>query len=357
MKIVVATDSFKGCLTSTEAGAAVRAAVTDILPQADVSVISVSDGGEGMLFSFINAMGGQLRQVSAHDAMMRPIMAQYGVKGGVAVIEAAQACGLTLIEPDARNAVAATSWGVGEILADAILNNCTDFIIGLGGTATTDGGIGMLRALVSKFAPQGGNYDTIRQKLCRMNFTIASDVDNKLCGVDGAACVYAPQKGASPADVLLLEKRLSKFAAVSARHFGFDRSSMAGAGAAGGLGYAFLQYFNATMRPGAELLFDLLKFDSILSGASLIITGEGRSDRQTLMGKLPYRVMKHAQRQGVPVLLLCGAVDDSQCLRAAGFSSVVCITPPTMPLEEALKPETAICNIRKAVSVALKSYS
>lgn len=353
MKCVVAVDSFKGCLSSREAGLAVEAGLMAVSPTAEVRVLSVSDGGEGMLDAFLGAMGGELVAVAAHDALMRPIRACYGVAGDVAIVEVARACGLALVEPAVRDAVAATSWGVGEIVADAVSRGCRRFIVGLGGSATTDGGVGMLKALVAKLAPRGGRFDDVLPTLRRCSFTLASDVSNPLCGRDGAARVFAPQKGASAEQVSILEGRLSRFARISARHFGFDRSALPGAGAAGGLGYAFMQYLGAETRGGADLLFGLLDFDDMLGGADVVVTGEGRADRQTLMGKLPMAVLRRARRCGVPVVLLCGQLADREALLAAGFSAAVCVNPPGLALDEALRPATARENIARAAARAV----
>lgn len=353
MEYIVAVDSFKGCLSSIDAGLAVEAGLKSVSPTAAVRVMDVSDGGEGMLDAFISATGGERVAVEAHDALMRPVAAFYGVAGDTAVVEVAQACGLQLVEPSVRDAVAATSWGVGEIIADAIGRGCRSFIVGLGGTATTDGGIGMLKALVSKLAPRGGHFADASPLLRQCSFTLASDVSNPLCGEEGAAHVFAPQKGASADDVRILERRLQRFARLSARHFGYDRSAMPGAGAAGGLGYAFLQYLDAEFRGGADLLLGLLGFDGLLDGAEMVITGEGKADRQTLMGKLPMAVLGHASRCGVPVMLVCGQLADSEALLAAGFKAVVCINPPGLALDEAMRPGTAKRNIARAVACAV----
>lgn len=345
-----------------EAGTAAKEGVMEVLPNADVRLLVASDGGEGMLDAFLEATGGRRMQVVAHDAMMRPVTAEYGVTGATAIVEVAQACGLTLIKPEERNAVKATSFGVGEIIADAMSRGYRRFIIGLGGSATTDGGMGMLRALTErvfrdfKIATMGEmRFDHIRQKMQECEFLLATDVTNPLCGKQGAARIFAPQKGASPAEVEFLERRLSRFAVASARHFGYDRSTIAGAGAAGGLGYAFLQYLNATCKPGADWLLDLLDFDSLLAETAFVITGEGAADRQTLMGKLPFVVMRRAKRHGVPTLLICGSIADRELLIDAGFHSVIGVTPRDMPIAEAMNPQMARRNIRNAVVQATKA--
>lgn len=372
-KIIVAIDSFKGCLTSAEAN---RAAVEGILarmPEAEVLSIPVSDGGEGWLEAFrspipnpspagrgtsptppltsregsptptIPSREGALVEVDVRDPLMRHIIAPYLVMGDTAVIEIAKASGLMLLHEEERNPMIATSYGTGQLVADAVRRGCRHIIVGLGGSATSDCGIGMLRAIIDNFAKHG-SWDDVHE-LDAVHFTIATDVTNPLCGENGAAHVFAPQKGATQEVVLLLDARAKRFAEVSARHFGYDCQNEPGAGAAGGLGYAFLQYMNAERRSGIDLLLDTIGFDRLLDDASLVVTGEGASDRQTLMGKVPYGILQRAKAHQVPVALIAGRIEDRQELLHAGFSQVVCINPPDLPAEEAMKPETAKRNI------------
>ncbi len=370
-KIIVAIDSFKGCLTSAEAN---RAAVEGILarmPEAEVLSIPVSDGGEGWLEAFrsptLSPVGrgtsptptlpsregsptptlpsreGVLVEVDVRDPLMRHVTAPYLVIGDTAVIEIVKASGLTLLSEEERNPMIATSYGTGQLVADAVRRGCRHIIVGLGGSATSDCGIGMLRAIIGNFAKHG-SWDDVHE-LDAVRFTIATDVTNPLCGENGAAHVFAPQKGATQEMVQLLDARAKRFAEVSARHFGYDRQNMPGAGAAGGLGYAFLQYMNAERQSGIDLLLDTIGFDRLLEDATLVITGEGASDRQTLMGKVPYGILQRAKAHQVPVALIAGRIEDRQELLHAGFSQVLCINPPNLPSEEAMKPETAKRNI------------
>ena len=372
-KIIVAIDSFKGCLTSIEAN---RAAVEGILarmPEAEVLPIPVSDGGEGWLEAFrsptptLSPVGrgtsptptipsregsptptlpsreGVVVEVDVRDPLMRNITAPYLVIGDTAVIEMAKASGLMLLHEEERNPMIATSYGTGQLVADAVRRGCRHIIVGLGGSATSDCGIGMLRAIIDNFAKHG-SWDDVHE-LDAVRFTIATDVTNPLCGENGAAYVFAPQKGATQEKIQLLDARAKRFAEVSARHFGYDRQNEPGAGAAGGLGYAFLQYMNAERRSGIDLLLDTIGFDRLLDSASLVITGEGASDRQTLMGKVPYGILQRAKAHQVPVVLIAGRIEDRQELLHAGFSQVLCINPPDLPAEEAMKPETAKRNI------------
>ena len=349
-KIVVAIDSFKGCLTSAEANQAASEGILARMPEATVVQVPVSDGGEGWLDAFRAAMGGEIVEVNAIDPLMRTIVAPYLIQGDRAVIEIAKASGLTLLSPEERNPMVATSYGTGQLVVDAVSRGCKHIIVGLGGSATSDCGIGMLEAIHNaQFTIHNSQF--IKHNDVR--FTIATDVTNPLCGENGAAHVFAPQKGATPEMVDALDASAKRFAAASAKHLGRDCQNMPGAGAAGGLGYAFLQYMNAECRSGIDLLLDTIHFDNLLQDADLVITGEGSADRQTLMGKLPFGILQRAKKHGVPVMLIAGRIADEQELLEAGFSSVACINPPNIPIEIALQPATAKENIRKMISSTL----
>lgn len=351
MKIVLAIDSFKGCLTSAEANQAAAEGIRATCPDAEVVQVPVSDGGEGFLEAFHAAIGGEMVIIGVRDPLMRRISARYLLKGDTAVIEMAQACGLTLLSADERNPLLATSYGVGQLVVDSVRRGACHIIVGLGGSATSDAGIGMIRALIDAFAPHG-TWDDV-QALRPVRFTIASDVQNPLCGANGAAHVFAPQKGATPEMVSRLDDRARRFAEVSARHFGYDRSQQPGAGAAGGLGYAFLQYLDADCQPGIRLLLDALHFRELISDATLIVTGEGSADRQTLMGKLPMGILQ--QSHGIPVALIAGRISDCDRLLRAGFAKVKCINPAGLPQEVAMQSSIACRNIAETVSQLLFS--
>lgn len=342
MKTVIAIDSFKGCLNSVEANRAAAEGVRSACPDAEIVEVPVSDGGEGFLEAFHAAIGGRFVTVPVMDPLMRSISARYLLKGQTAVLEVAEAIGLTLLGPEERNPMAASSYGVGQLVADAVTNGARHIIVGLGGSATIDAGRGMLQALTG--------IESLRD----IRFTIAADVDNPLCGEQGAARVFGPQKGATPQIVHLLDDQARQFAADSAQRFGYDRSGMKGAGAAGGLGYAFLQYLDAEFVPGAELLLSSIGFDALVADASLVITGEGSADRQTLMGKLPMGILQHSGR--VPVCLIAGRVNDRPELLRAGFSYVECINPPGLGLEEAMKKEVAQQHISSTVRQLLDAF-
>jgi glycerate kinase len=345
MKVIIAIDSLKGCLSSIEANMAAAEGIRSICPDAEIIQVPVSDGGEGFLEAFRAAIGGEMVEVEVRDPLMRPVLATYLLQGDTAAIEIAQASGLTLLAEDERNPLQTTSYGTGQLVADAVRHGARHLIVGLGGSATSDAGTGMLQALKDAFSIKG-IWENV-EELTSVRFTIASDVKNPLCGEHGAAHVFGPQKGASAEDVLALDKRAMKFAEISAKHFGYDRQDMPGAGAAGGLGYAFLQYMNADCKPGIELLLETIKYHEIVKDANLVITGEGSADRQTLMGKLPMGILQ--QSGHVPVYLIAGRISDSEELLEAGFTHVKCINPDGISLEEAMRPEVAIENIRNVV--------
>ena len=354
-KIIIACDSYKGCLLSREVNEAIVSALFSLemenLDSDDASpeiiCLEMSDGGEGMLDAFLSAMKGERVKIHAHDALMRWIDAEYGIVDDMAIIEIAQTAGLALIEPEQRNPLKATSWGVGEMILNAYRRGVRHFIVGLGGSATSDCGIGMLKAM-------GDDWKKIRQEC---TFILASDVTNPLCGKNGAAYVFAPQKGADAEMVEMLDARARKFAEVSAKHFGYDRSEVPGAGAAGGLGYAFLQYFGAEVSAGAELLLREIGFDEMIQDADLVITGEGHSDRQTLMGKLPQRILEHVLKNKATtdqqIWLVSGGISEEQALLDAGFDQVLAVSPQNMDLGEAMNPEIAKRNIANAIRVFL----
>lgn len=365
MKIIIAIDSFKGCLTSPEAGNAVATSLHTLNDRAQTQVLPMSDGGEGMLEAYRHAMGGTLRQVRVHDPLMRPITAPYAITpDGTAIIEMAQASGLTLLRRGERNPMAATSYGTGELIAAALRQGCRQMIVGLGGSATTDGGTGLLQALGVIFRDGHGSVlghgGEMMQHIHAIDTTaalplltpcrciIASDVSSPLCGPEGAACVFAPQKGADAGMVRALDSGLRQFARV-AEHTLDMSVDVPAAGAAGGVGAALIGFLHAEVRSGIQLLLEKLDFDRMLGDADLVITGEGHADRQTLMGKMPCGVMRRARAQGVPTALVAGRVTDRRALLEAGFDEVIEVTPGDMPLTEAMQKETAVGNIRKAI--------
>ena len=353
IKIVTAIDSFKGCVTSRVANQAAAEGIRSLYPNAEILQIPVSDGGEGFVEAFYSAIGGDIQELTVNNPLMRPVEAHYLLKDKTAVIEIAQASGLPLLTKEERNPLIATSYGTGELVVDAVRKGAKHIIVGLGGSATSDAGMGMIRALVDAFA-KNGSWEDIKE-LKQVRFTIASDVKNPLCGENGAAYVFGPQKGASPEDVLTLDEQARRFADASAKYFGYDRSGMEGAGAAGGLGYAFLQYLDAECESGIRLLLKAVKFDEVVKDAELVITGEGSADRQTLMGKLPVGIL---EQSGIaPVCLIAGRIKDREQLLNTGFAYVECINPADITLEEAMCEEVATRNIRETVIRILKANS
>ena len=332
MKIIVAPDSFKGCLPAARVAGVVAAAIRERYPNWDVVELPLADGGEGTLDTLVPALGGAFCQTSVSDPLGRPVLARFGLYDDTAVIEVAEACGLLLLSPAERNPLTASTYGVGELLLAASRKGARHFLIGLGGTATCDGGAGMLQVPGLREALQG----------CRME--LLCDVDNPFVGSAGAAHVFAPQKGASPADVEVLENRLQALADRYLSETSVDVRGLPGAGAAGGLGGALMAYFGADRVSGIDRILELLHFDEHVQGANLIVTGEGKSDYQTLSGKVPLGVLRHAH--GAPVLLLSGRIEDREELRTAGFSQLVQVSPDDIPLEEAMKPEVAIAFLK-----------
>ena len=333
-KVVVAPDSFKGCLSAQEVASTLTSALRELHPDWEVVGHPLADGGEGTVDVLTPALGGELRLAVVSDPLGRPVTARYGLMDDTAIIEVAEACGLKWLEPSERNPLTANTYGVGELLLAAWKEGARHFVIGLGGTATCDGGAGMLRVPGIREALK----DCIIELLC--------DVEIPFIGPEGAVRRYAPQKGASPADLDILEERMEAFAETLLAETGVNLLTLPGAGAAGGLAGAFMACFGAEYRSGIDRILDLTGFDAVTEGADLIITGEGKSDRQTLSGKVALGVLHRSK--GIPVVLLSGRIEDTEALVAAGFSRLVQVSPDTLPLAEAMKPSVAKGNLRKA---------
>ena len=336
-KIVIACDSYKGCLSSSDVANAAAHGVAEVYPDCEVIKLSVADGGEGTVEALVDTLGGHLEWAEVSDPLGRPVKAAYGVAGDLAIIESAAACGLTLLTKEERNPLVTSTKGLGELIMAAIDKGCRKFLIGLGGSATNDGGMGMIRA------------EGFLEKTKGMKFTVACDVDTPYIGEHGASRVFGPQKGASEQDVEILEERLGGYALTILKETGVDVRDMAGAGAAGGLGGAFRAYLGAELKRGVDLVLDQIDFDSKIQGADLVITGEGCSDYQTLKGKTASGVLERAKRQGIPVALVSGAVRDEQMLRDGGFGIIEAVSPLSMSREEAMRPEMAKFNICQTV--------
>ena len=336
-KIVIACDSYKGCLSSSDVANAAAHGVAEVYPDGEVVKLAVADGGEGTVEALVDTLGGHLEWAEVSDPLGRPVKAAYGVAGDLAIIESAAACGLTLLTKEERNPLVTSTKGLGELIMAAIDKGCRKFLIGLGGSATNDGGMGMIRA------------EGFLEKTKGMKFTVACDVDTPYIGEHGASRVFGPQKGASEQDVEILEERLGGYALTILKETGVDVRDMAGAGAAGGLGGAFRAYLGAELKRGVDLVLDQIDFDSKIRGADLVITGEGCSDYQTLKGKTASGVLERAKRQGIPVALVSGAVRDEQMLRDGGFGIIEAVSPLSMSREEAMRPEMAKFNICQTV--------
>lgn len=367
-KIVVASDSFKGSLSSLEVADAAAKAINECIPGCCVERVEVADGGEGTMEALHRTLGGVKVAVEVCDPLGRAITASY-VKladGVTAVLEMAVASGLPLLAPQERNPMKTSTYGTGQLIADALRKGCRKFLIGIGGSATNDAGMGMLEALGVRFLDAEGNLlhgsgeslekvedidlSGVCAGLAESEFIIACDVDAPLYGPKGAACVFAPQKGADAEMVAMLNDGLEHFSSVVKRVTGKDVSDIPGAGAAGGLGGGFVAFLPARLERGIEMVLDAISFDERIRGASLIITGEGRVDFQTLTGKTPYGILKRARRQGIPVVAIGGSVVlGEKETSEAGFAGVYAVTPSDMPLEEAMKPETAVRNIYDTV--------
>lgn len=336
--VVIAPDSFKGSCTAVQVAQAVADGVLSVCPDCRVRKMPLADGGEGTAQLLVEACGGRWVTMEAHDPLMRVRQCRYGIlpEGNTAVVEVAETCGFMLLQPHERNLLRATSYGVGEQICHAYAQGCRRFIVGLGGSAVCDAGEGMLQAF----------GDALLTGLASADFVVLCDVDNPLYGERGAAFVFAPQKGASPEQVRLLDERLRRLAA----GYGEVEAAMRGAGAAGGLGYAFAAVLKARLQSGTQAVLDMLKFDDYLHDADLIITGEGCIDRQTIAGKLPMGVMSRARKHNVPVIALAGKVKEREELLAAGFSDVICINP--YGVDETLATDTAYALSRLRITAA-----
>ncbi|QII86668.1 glycerate kinase [Bordetella hinzii] len=354
MKIVIAPDSFKESLDAAAAARAIERGVKLACPGAHTVLVPMADGGEGTVDAVLAAAGGQARQACVRDALGRPIQASWGwLDHATAVIEMASAAGLEGIAPAERDALAADTHGVGELILAALDSGARKLILGLGGSATTDGGTGMLRALGARFldasgqalAPGGGalrelariDLDGLDPRLAGLEVEVACDVDNPLCGPQGAAHVFGPQKGATPAQVEQLDAALSRLADVAHHALGQDHRHAAGAGAAGGLGFAAHAFLRGRFRPGVALVAELGGLAQALQGATLAFTGEGRMDAQTLRGKTPAGVARLAREAGVPVVALAGSLGEGyEALHAAGITAAFSLVPGPHGLDQAL---------------------
>ena len=374
-KIVIASDSFKGSLSSAEVAACGERAVHRLLPDCEVVQLPVADGGEGTVETLTAALGGQSVATVVHDPLGRLITAQYGwiAHEQTAIIEMAAASGLPLLQPDERNPWLTSTYGTGELIREALARGCRKCLLAIGGSATNDGGMGLLQALGFRFldaegeelAGCGGSLARIEQidtsgalpALTECAFTVACDVTNPFYGPEGAAYVFAPQKGADAEMVEALDQGLRHFAQWIHTTQGIAIDHLPGAGAAGGLGGGLVAFLHARLTPGIEMVLDALQFDTQIAGADLILTGEGKLDAQTCMGKTPLGILRRAQRQGIPVVAIGGAVEASELLNQCGFLAVLPILPYPTSLAKAMDPTFTRQNIERTLTQVLRLYS
>lgn len=365
MNIVVAMDSFKGSLSSMEAGQAVRAGIAQADPSAQVTVRPLADGGEGTVEALISGMGGQRQQVTVTGPLGAPVVCTYGIlpATGTAVVEMSGAAGLPLVPEPQRNPLYTTTYGVGEVIRDAITKGCRRFLVGIGGSATNDGGVGMLQALGYGFwdaegrpIPHGAQglsqlaritLDRVLPQLAECQFRVACDVTNVLCGPQGCSAVYGPQKGATPEMVQDMDQWLDHYAQLArAVYPDTAHPDAPGTGAAGGLGFAFQTFTRGVLEPGVSIVLEETHLEKFIREADLVITGEGRLDGQTSMGKAPVGVAQLAKRYHKPVVALAGCVtSDATTCHVQGIDAFFPVLPGPCSLEQAMEPDTTRANL------------
>ena len=368
MKVVIAIDSLKGSLSSMEAGMAIKDGILAAKPDAEVIVKPLADGGEGTTDALIEGMNGERIDLTVTGPMHTPVDAYYGYlkDTNTAVMEMASAAGITLVPDSEKNPLLATSYGVGEMINDAIQRGCRNFIIGIGGSVTNDGGIGMLKALGVRFldendedAGEGGqalakvariDVSGMNPLLKECHIQVACDVNNPLCGENGSTYVYGPQKGVTENQKKQLDEAMAHFARVTSETLENDYMNTPGAGAAGGLGYAFLAYTGAALTPGIELILDAVGLEEELSGADVVVTGEGRLDFQTAMGKAPVGVARLAKKYNAKVIAFAGSVTkEATACNNEGIDAFFPILRGVCTLAEAMDPVAARNNMTATV--------
>lgn len=368
MKVVIAIDSLKGSLSSMEAGMAIKDGILAAKPDAEVIVKPLADGGEGTTDALIEGMNGERIDLTVTGPMHTPVDAYYGYlkDTNTAVMEMASAAGITLVPDSEKNPLLATSYGVGEMINDAIQRGCRNFIIGIGGSVTNDGGIGMLKALGVRFLDENGedageggqalakvariDVSGMNPLLKECHIQVACDVNNPLCGENGSTYVYGPQKGVTEDMKKTLDKAMAHFARVTSETLENDYMNTPGAGAAGGLGYAFLAYTGAALTPGIELILDAVGLEEELSDADVVVTGEGRLDFQTAMGKAPVGVARLAKKYNAKVIAFAGSVTkEATACNKEGIDAFFPILRSVCTLAEAMDPVAARNNMTATV--------
>lgn len=365
MKVVVAIDSFKGSLTSLQAGSAVQEVIKIVDPKAEVVVRPLADGGEGTVDALSALPSAQKITVSVTGPLGMPVNAQYCMipDMNLAVIEMASAAGITLVAPDQRDPLNTTTYGVGELICDAIGRGCREFLIGIGGSATNDGGAGMLSALGFGFLDKEGkpislgakglaqlhSIDTtcVMPELSACKFRVACDVSNPLCGENGCSAIFAPQKGGTPDMIRQMDKWLQSYGQIAKKVNSAADMNLPGAGAAGGLGFAFAAFLDATLEPGVAIVLDETNLEEYIQDADIVVTGEGRLDRQTVMGKAPIGVAKLAKKYGKKVIAFCGCVTDgTEICNEHGIDAFFPILRQVTTLADAMETDNAYKNLR-----------
>lgn len=368
MKAVVAIDSLKGSLSSMEAGNAIAEGIYRADAEAKVEVRPLADGGEGTVDALVQGMNGSLRKVCVTGPLGEKVDAAYGIieEEKMAVIEMSAAAGITLVPDEKKNPLFTTTYGVGEMIRDAIEKGCRKFVVGIGGSATNDGGIGMLQALGYDFLDSKGNAvpygakgledlaeirkEHVLPELAQCEFKVACDVTNPLCGPLGASAVYGPQKGATPEMVREMDQWLADYAKLAANCSERADAEHPGTGAAGGLGFAFLTFTNAVLESGIKIVLEETKLEQYIQDADIVITGEGRLDGQTAMGKAPVGVAKLAGKYKIPVLAFAGSVTkDARKCNEEGIHAFFPILRGITTLEDAMDAENARRNLMETV--------
>lgn len=373
MKAVVAIDSLKGSLSSMEAGNAIAEGIYRADAEAKVEVRPLADGGEGTVDALVQGMNGSLRKVRVTGPLGDKVDAAYGIieEAKMAVIEMSAAAGITLVPDEKKNPLFTTTYGVGEMIRDAIEKGCRKFVVGIGGSATNDGGIGMLQALGYDFLNSKGNAvpygakgledlaeirkEHVLPELAQCEFKVACDVTNPLCGPLGASAVYGPQKGATPEMVREMDQWLADYAKLAANCSERADAEHPGTGAAGGLGFAFLTFTNAVLESGIKIVLEETKLEQYIQDADIVITGEGRLDGQTAMGKAPVGVAKLAGKYKIPVLAFAGSVTkDARKCNEEGIHAFFPILRGITTLEDAMDAENARRNLMETVEQVLR---
>ena len=415
MKILIAIDSFKGSLSSKEAGEAIKTGILRVVPDADVVISPLADGGEGTVETLVEALGGSLETVRVKGPLFQEVEAHYGIlsesekfqaeiksdthretlpenpskahseapsetdsqyspeNGKLAVMEMSQASGITLLSSEERNPLKTSSYGVGQMVLDAYYKGCRRFLIGIGGSATNDGGIGMLTALGFRFTKENGEeilpigeglkdlvkieYSSVPEGLLQCSFQIACDVENPLYGENGASLIYGFQKGGNQEMLSQMDLWMKHYSELVKEYNPAANSEAPGSGAAGGLGFAFRSFLQGELKSGVSLILEETKLSEKMQGADLVITGEGRLDEQSAMGKAPIGVAKLAKEQGIPVIAFAGAVTEgAKACNPAGIDAYFPILREIITLEDAMKKETAKQNLADTVEQVMRLY-